>query len=163
IVGEAGSGQEAIAEIIQLEPDLVFLDLEMPELNGFAVLRSLKPENIPLVIFVTAYNQHALEAFNVGALDYLLKPLREDRITPALQKARAQLTGKKNTAHKKLSAHPRRIVGKSGNDLHLLQPSEVVAFVAEGEIVHIVTTTRRYESAHSLKALEEKLDHPQFR
>lgn len=163
IVGEAGSGPEAITEIIQLEPDLVFLDLEMPELNGFSVLRSLKPEATPLIIFVTAYNQHALEAFNVGALDYLLKPVREERLTAALQKARAQLTGKKNATQKKGSTQTRRIVGKSGSDLHLLQPSEVVAFVAEGEIVHIVTTNRRYESTHSLKALEQKLDHPQFR
>jgi two-component system, LytTR family, response regulator len=163
IVGEASSGPEALAQIIQLEPDLVFLDLEMPELDGFSVLRSLKPETIPLIIFVTAYNQHALEAFNVGALDYLLKPVREERLSAALQKARSQLMGKRNAAPRKVHVHTRRIVGKLGSDLHLLQPSEVVAFEARGEIVHIVTASRRYESTHSLKTLEQKLDHPQFR
>jgi two-component system LytT family response regulator len=157
IVGEAASGPEAIAQIIQLAPDLVFLDLEMPELDGFSVLRSLNPENSPLVIIVTAYNQRALEAFNAGVVDYLLKPIHEARLTAALKKARTQLAGRKK------AAHPRKIVGKSGGDLHLLAPSEVLAFEAQGEVVYIVTAGRRYESTHSLKALEEKLEYPPFR
>jgi DNA-binding LytR/AlgR family response regulator len=157
IVGEAASGPEAIAQIIQLAPDLVFLDLEMPELDGFSVLRSLNPENAPLVIIVTAYNQRALEAFNAGVVDYLLKPIHEARLAAALKKARTQLAGRKK------AAHPRKIVGKSGGDLHLLAPSEVLAFEAQGEVVYIVTAGRRYESTHSLKALEEKLEYPPFR
>ena len=157
IVGEAASGPEAIAQIIQLAPDLVFLDLEMPELDGLSVLRSLNPENAPLVIIVTAYNQRALEAFNAGVVDYLLKPIHEARLAAALKKARTQLAGRKK------AAHTRRIVGKSGGDLHLLAPSEVLAFEAQGEVVYIVTAGRRYESTYSLKALEEKLEYPPFR
>jgi two-component system, LytTR family, response regulator len=157
IVGEAASGPEAVAQIIQLAPDLVFLDLEMPELDGFSVLRSLNPENAPLVIIVTAYNQRALDAFNAGVVDYLLKPIHEARLTAALRKVRTQLAGRKKVTH------TRRIVGKSGSDLHLLAPSDVVAFEAQGEIVYIITAGRRYESTHSLKALEEKLEYPPFR
>jgi len=162
IVGEAASGPEAVAQIIQLAPDLVFLDLEMPELDGFSVLRSLQPENAPLVIIVTAYKQRALEAFNAGVVDYLLKPVHEARLADALRKVRTQLAGRQSAARKE-PAHTRRIVGKSGTDLHLLAPADVVAFEAQGEVVYIVTTSRRYESAHSLKALEEKLEYPPFR
>jgi DNA-binding LytR/AlgR family response regulator len=158
IVGEAGSGAEAIARIMEIEPDVVFLDIEMPELDGFAVLRSLTPEKAPLFVLVTAYNQHALEAFNLGAVDYLLKPVREERLSAALAKARTQLAGRRRAP----AAQSRRIVGKLGSDLHLLQPSEVVAFEAHGETVYIITAGRRYESAHTLKALEEKLD-PRFK
>jgi DNA-binding LytR/AlgR family response regulator len=123
----------------------------------------LKPENAPLVIVVTAYNQRALEAFNAGVVDYLLKPVHEERLAAALRKVRTQLAGRKSVAPRKEAAHTRRIVGKSGSDLHLLAPSEVVAFEAQGEVVYIITAGRRYESTHSLKALEEKLEYPPFR
>ncbi len=156
--GEASTGAEAISRIFDLRPDVVLLDLQMPELDGLAVVRSLSGDRPPLIIFVTAYENHALAAFEVGAIDYLLKPVRRERLEKAIEKARRQL---KPAAP--MSDVMRKIVGRRGSDLYLLDPSEIVAFKADGELVHIVTTTQRYLSDHSLKALEEKLDSARFR
>jgi DNA-binding LytR/AlgR family response regulator len=157
LAGEASTGPEAISRIFDLRPDVVLLDLQMPELDGLAVVRSLGGERSPLIIFVTAYENHALAAFEVGAIDYLLKPVRRERLEKAIEKARRQL---KPAVH---SQAPRKIVGRRGSDMYLLDPSEIVAFQAEGELVHIVTTSQRYLSDHSLKSLEEKLEPKRFR
>jgi len=157
IAGEASTGPETLQRILDLEPDLVLLDQQMPELDGLAVVRSLRGVRTPLIIFVTAYQQHALEAFEVGAVDYLLKPVRRERLEKAIEKARRQWKDPAETAA------PRKIVGRRGSDLYLLDPAEIIAFQAEGELVHMITTTQRYLSDHSLKALEQKLPRPQFR
>jgi len=156
IAGEASTGKETLQRILDLDPDVVLLDQQMPELDGLAVVRSLRSARTPLIIFVTAFEQHALEAFEVGAVDYLLKPVRRERLERAIEKARRQL---KSPA----SGTPKKIVGRRGADLYLLDPAEIVAFQAEGELVHIITTGPRYQSDHSLKALEEKLERPSFR
>jgi two-component system LytT family response regulator len=91
IVGECADGQEAIASIESLSPDLLFLDVQMPELDGFDVLKAVGAEKMPAVIFVTAYDQFALRAFEVHALDYLLKPFDRERVRRALERAKAQL------------------------------------------------------------------------
>jgi DNA-binding LytR/AlgR family response regulator len=158
IAGEASTGAEALARILELKPDLVLLDLQMPELDGLAVVRSLRTERKPLIIFVTAYEKHAAEAFDVDAVDYLLKPVRRERLERAIAKAERQLRGSPPP-----SDTPRKIVGRRGTDMYLLDPTEIVAFQAEGELVHLITTTQRYLSDHSLKALEEKLDASRFR
>jgi len=156
--------------ILDLEPDLVLLDLEMPEMNGLSVVRTLRGEKAPLIIFVTAYQQHALDAFEVGAVDYLLKPVRQDRLSAAVEKARRQLQGSRTQSAEgtavsaaKPASPLTKIVGRRGADLYLLDPGEIVAFQAEGELVHIIATGQRYLCDHSLKALEEKLPRPRFR
>jgi two-component system LytT family response regulator len=88
IAAECASGREGIAAVITHQPDLLFLDIQMPEVNGFDVLRALPARNLPAVIFTTAYDQHALEAFEVHALDYLLKPFKAARFKAAIQRAR---------------------------------------------------------------------------
>jgi DNA-binding LytR/AlgR family response regulator len=160
LAGEASTGAEALQRILSLKPDLVLLDLQMPELDGLSAVRSLRGERRPLIIFVTAHEQHALDAFEVGAVDYLLKPVRRERLEKAVEKARRQAPP---PAAPPAPAALRKIVGRRASDMYLLDPSEVVAFQAEGELVHIVTANQRYLSDHSLKALEEKLDHPRFR
>lgn len=160
VAGEASTGAEAISRILDLRPDVVLLDLQMPELDGLSVVRSLSGDRTPLIIFVTAYENHALAAFEVGAIDYLLKPVRRERLEKALDKARRQL---KTPAPAAASETLRKIVGRRGSDLYLLDPAEIIAFQAEGELVHIVTTTQRYLSDHSLKALQDKLEPKQFR
>ena len=157
IAGEASTGKETLQRILDLDPDVVLLDQQMPELDGLAVVRSLRGANTPLIIFVTAYERHALEAFEVGAVDYLLKPVRRERLEKAIEKARRQLKSPPAEEGRK------KIVGRRGTDLYLLDPAEIVAFQAEGELVHIITTGQRYLSDHSLKALEKKLERPRFR
>jgi DNA-binding LytR/AlgR family response regulator len=159
VAGEASTGAEAISRIFDLRPDLVLLDLQMPELDGLSVVRSLSGERSPLIIFVTAYENQALAAFEVGAIDYLLKPVRRERLEKAIEKARRQMKPQSASA----TAALRKVVGRRGSDLYLLDPSEIVAFQAEGELVRIITTAQRYLSDHSLKGLEEKLDRKRFR
>jgi DNA-binding LytR/AlgR family response regulator len=157
LAGEASTGPEAISRIFDLRPDVVLLDLQMPELDGLAVVRSLSGQRSPLIIFVTAYENHALAACEVGAIDYLLKPVRRERLEKAIEKARRHLKPVQ------ASETPRKVVGRRGSDMYLLDPSEIVAFQAEGELVHIVTTSQRYLSDHSLKSLAEKLGQKHFR
>jgi two-component system LytT family response regulator len=90
LVGEAASGQAAVGMIRSLAPDVVFLDIQMPGMSGLDVVRALEPEELPLVVFVTAFGEHAVEAFDVRALDYLLKPVDEQRFAAALGRVREQ-------------------------------------------------------------------------
>src|SRR4051812_40704585 len=89
IIGECGNGRDAVRLIEELKPDLVFLDIQMPELDGFGVIEALGTERLPAIVFVTAYDKYALRAFDVHALDYLLKPFDPERFTTALARARA--------------------------------------------------------------------------
>ncbi|MGH7459758.1 MAG: LytR/AlgR family response regulator transcription factor [Longimicrobiales bacterium] len=91
VVGEAGNGRDAVALIQRAEPDLLLLDIQMPEMNGFEVLAALGPQNAPITVFVTAYDQFALRAFEVQALDYLLKPFEDERFNAVLQRVRDQM------------------------------------------------------------------------
>jgi len=150
IAGEAATGAEAAQRILDLNPDLVLLDQQMPEMDGLSLVRSLRTR-MPLVIFVTAFQQHALDAFDVGAVDYLLKPVRRERLEQAIEKARRQWTP--------LPAPKpalKKIAGKRGTDIYLLDPSEIVAFQAEGELVHIVTASQKYLAESTLKELEQE-------
>ncbi len=158
LAGEAASGHEAVEKALALRPDLILLDLHMPGLDGLAVARALRGSPLPLVIYVTAFDQHALAAFDSGAIDYLLKPVRKERLQAALEKARRHLAGLAPPKE-----DPRRIVGRTGTDLHLLDPAEVIAFKAEGDTVLILTQQGRYYSDHSLRQLEERLPQSRFR
>jgi two-component system, LytTR family, response regulator len=117
ISGECANGLDAVAAIRAHRPDLVFLDIQMPEMDGFEVLRSLAPEETPRVIFVTAYDQYAIRAFDVNALDYLLKPFSDDRFWEALARAKAgpgrSLTKLLNSGPRTASA-PKRFVVRHG-------------------------------------------------
>ena len=137
LVGEAANGDTAIRQIDALAPDLVLLDIQMPAKDGFQVVRSLTGP-LPAIIFVTAYSEHALRAFEVGAVDYLLKPIAAERMQRALARARqarqAPLLSAERIA-KTLSAEagpakpPTRIVGRRGHDFYLLDLDEIFAHV----------------------------------
>ncbi len=102
VVGEARNGREALEMIGKLTPDLVFLDIQMPGVSGFEVVQQLDPKTMPVILFLTAYDEYAVRAFEVNALDYILKPIDEDRLTQVLQKVRANLDQKRALEHKKL-------------------------------------------------------------
>ena len=165
IVGEAENGREALQKITDLQPDLVFLDLQMPVMGGFEVVRNLRGARLPVIVVITAFDQHAIEAFEAGAIDYLLKPINETRLAKAIERAR-NLQGKPlevaETLAKIASTHEgggagtakgRKIVGRIGEEYFILDANEVLAFQAEGELVWIITSKNRYICAQSLAAL----------
>jgi len=165
IVGEAENGQDAIRHINALHPDLVFLDLQMPGMDGFEVVRRLEGPSLPHIIIVTAYDQHAIRAFEAGAVDYLLKPVGEDRLDHCLKRVRSL---RSNVAAAESVARlqqilalgtvgPRKIVGKLGEAYYLIDASTILALRAERELVWIVTAKKKYLASHSLRAVAEKL------
>jgi len=100
IVGQCANGREALAAIPELDPDLLFLDIQMPGVDGFDVVRQLQGDDMPLVIFATAFDQYAIKAFDVHAIDYILKPVDEEHLDRALQRAREQLSQKSDASDK---------------------------------------------------------------
>src|SRR5271157_5100315 len=153
VVGEAGNGNDALVQIERLKPDLVLLDLQMPGLSGFDVIHRLPEGALPIVIIVTAYDQHAIRAFEAGALDYLLKPISQERLEKALDRARAmhgrprevaESLGRLNEAEPAGAARARKVVGRAGEEYFLLNIDDVLAFQAERELVWIVTARHRY-------------------
>jgi two-component system, LytTR family, response regulator len=176
LIGEAADGDSALAAIRDSSPDLVFLDLQMPGLGGFDVIRKLQPgARIPMIVIVTAWDQYAIRAFEAGAIDYLLKPIGQDRLAQAVERA-MKLRGRPAEVAQQLasaseiadaSSGPghvvRRIVAKSGDEYLLLNADEVFAFEADGDLVWIVTTKKRYLATQSLKVIQEKLRNTNFR
>jgi two-component system LytT family response regulator len=173
VVGEAENGRQALDQIALVQPNLVFLDLQMPVMGGFEVIANLRGGPIPAIIIVTAFDQHAIQAFEAGAIDYLLKPVGEARLEKAIDRARAMQGKDLQIAENVLrlsdtvgASQPagaaRKIVGKLGEEYFLLDQNEVLAFHAEGEIVTIITAKHRYIATQSLRAIEERLRNSPF-
>jgi len=172
VVGEAGDGREALQKIAKFHPNLVFLDLQMPVMSGFEVVRNLDGPNIPVIVIVTAFDQHAIEAFEAGAVDYLLKPVGEARLQKAVERAQ-HLLGKPGeiaanidkiaaAAGRSSAPRSRKIVGRTGEEYFLLDADEVLAFQAERELVWIITSKQRLLATQTLRAIAERLGEPQF-
>jgi DNA-binding LytR/AlgR family response regulator len=166
VVGEAEDGRQALQQIIDLRPDLVFLDLQMPGMGGFEVVRSLSGPRLPVVVIVTAFHQHAIEAFEAGAIDYLLKPVGEARLRKAVERAKtllgkpleiAQDLARIASAAETVNPARRKLVGRAGREYYLLDADEVLALQAEGELVWIVTPKRRFMASQTLRMLETSL------
>ena len=173
IVGEAENGKQALQQIDKLHPDLVFLDLQMPVMGGFEVVRKLRGGRLPIVVIVTAFDEHAIEAFDTGAVDYLLKPVGKKRLRAAVERAgrlqespleTAQAVANiASTALSENSDISRKIVGKSAGEYFLLDMDEILAFQADGELVWIVTSNQRFWATQSLQVIEGCLKEQQFR
>src|SRR5258708_4688745 len=164
IIGEARDGLEAVRKIEELRPDLIFLDIEMPELNGFQVLRSLPPATIPLVIFATGYDQHALAAFDANALAYLLKPVEADRLAMAVERAqKLKGTGAGTEREHILNVVRgtrgvlRQIVCRERDRLLLLAPEQILWFHVEDSIVKAHTASETFRVNYPLGELESSL------
>ena len=172
VAGEAANGKEALLKIAELRPDLVFLDLQMPVMSGFEVIRNLDGAPPPVVVIVTAFDQHAIRAFEAGAIDYLLKPVQAARLGKSVERAKSLLLkpgeAAGNLAKIALSseslspATSRKIVGRIGEEYHLLDTRDVLAFQAERELVWIITARQRFLATQSLSAIEQRLGDPQF-
>ena len=172
IVGEAANGSDAVTAIRGLAPDLVFLDVQMPGLDGFGVVEEVGVDRMPLVVFVTAYDAHALKAFDVHALDYLLKPIDDERFDVALERARRrvhervaiteraamgrQLAGVLN------EMRDRRILIKDRGKVLIVNEADVDWVEAEGDYVRVHTAGRGHLLRETMSAMAERLDPTRF-
>jgi two-component system, LytTR family, response regulator len=174
VIGEAGDGATALLSIAENKPDLVFLDIQMPVMGGFELLEHLNGGVLPAIVMVTAYDQHAIRAFDAGALDYLLKPISQSRLIQAVERARrvSQQPGQAAERIAQLqelapaaTRNPRlrKIVGKLGEEYFLLSPNEVLAFQADGDLIWIITAKQKYLATQNLKLIEERLRDSPFR
>jgi len=187
VCGEAGSGAEAARRIAADRPDLVFLDVQMPEMDGFKVLEAVRPRHVPVVVFVTAYDQHALRAFEVSATDYLLKPFDDARFAAALQRAKAEVARRQGTAlGDKLdrllaeleslrgrpaapaaeaaagTVQPDRVLIKSGGEFTFLKAEEIDWIEAEGDYMKFHAAGRSHLLRETMARLEARLDGNRF-
>lgn len=172
IVGEEADGPAALARIARDQPDLVLLDLQMPVMGGLDVVRSLKcAARMPVIVIVTAYDKFALQAFDAGAIDYLLKPVGHARLAEALERVK-RLSGREtierlarlqDIADSTDGPQKKKIVGRAGEEFFLLNVDEIQAFQADGDLVRIITANRSYEAAQTLKILEQRLKDSGFR
>jgi len=173
ILCECGDGVQAVKDIDAHKPDLVFLDVQMPEIDGFAVLEALDPRRMPAVIFVTAYDRYALDAFKIHATDYILKPVDKDRFRTALDRAKADIRLRSaqavNDRLLNILDHIRtrekiygRIVVKSAGRIFFLKIDEIDWIEAAGDYVYIHTRKEKHLLRETMASLEARLDPEKF-
>lgn len=163
IVAECGDGFEALKAIQDLQPDLIFLDIQMPKITGFEMLELL--ENPPRVVFTTAYDEYALKAFEVNALDYLLKPLNPERLSKSLQKIRQQKDNNSEDLRGKVLQLPeqmQRIVVKMNGNIKILPLPEVFYLESADDYVKVHTHDKYYLKHQTMNNFEQQLPMHQF-
>jgi two-component system, LytTR family, response regulator len=173
IVGQCADGREAVSAIQKLSPDLLFLDIQMPELDGFKVLKKIPADKMPVVVFVTAYDKYALNAFEVHAVDYLLKPFNRQRFNMALKRAKSQLQiNQVEGVDPQLLALLRdlnaqknyleRLVVKSAGYIFFLKVEEIDWIEAEDNYARLHVGGEQHLIRETMSALEAKLDPKRF-
>jgi two-component system, LytTR family, response regulator len=176
IVAEAATGKEAVEAIERERPDLALLDLQMPELDGIGVVRMLKKGATPLIAFVTAYDEYAVRAFELNAVDYLLKPVDKSRLREALNRAQERIERAELAADHGArvgaaiqdyeaanAARLERIPVRKRDEIAIVPVSQIASIVADGELLHLTTLKHeRHAITYRLKDLEERLDPGQF-
>jgi len=174
ILGECSNGKETVAMIRKENPDLVFLDVQMPEMDGFAVLEAIGIESLPEIIFATAYEQYAIRAFELHALDYLLKPFDQTRFKEAIKHAKERFRFlRQNDGRMQISAlldsiknkpqYLERLVIKAGGRITFLRTDEIDWIEADDKYVHLHTSKARPMVRQTLTAMEAQLDPAKFR
>jgi len=162
IVGEATTGREAVAMIKRAQPDIVFLDIQMPHLDGFEVLDALESDRAPYVVFVTANDQHALRAFEVGVVDYLLKPFTPDRFDRVLDRARGRLAASGDAVPVAAPTFLRRILVIDNGRAVFLPVERIDRIDAERNYVFLSAASERFRLRATIGSLQERLDPAQF-
>ena len=173
VAAECRDGQEAIAAIRERAPDLVFLDVQMPEKSGFDVIAEVDVAVLPVIVFVTAHDDYALRAFEVAALDYLLKPFDEDRFSKSLDRAKTQIRSRRPDEFQQrvlsmmegLRTAPRgleRLIVKTGGQLVFLKTEEVDWIQAEGNYVRLHVGRASHLVRETIQSLEASLDPARF-
>jgi two-component system LytT family response regulator len=173
IVGEYGNGRDAAGAIREDPPDLVFLDIQMPELDGFGVVREIGVDAMPPVVFVTAFDQHALKAFEVHALDYLLKPVDRARFSATIARAKGRIRGDRDRSLAdrldaalaelgRRSAEPQRLAIKKAGRIYLVRPDDVDWLEADGNHVRVHIGKDSHLIRDTLARVEERLPRRAF-
>ena len=187
IVGECSSGAEAVKSINALKPDLLFLDIQMPEMNGFEVLKKITVTPLPIIIFVTAFDKYAVKAFEYHAVDYLLKPIREDRFKNALRSALSEISHRslelyanklKSVVNDYLEVTEDKIEGyqapavqqkyidrlmiKSKNQVSVIPLQEIEWIESAGDYVYVHSNSQKHILRETLTALEKRMDPHKF-
>lgn len=175
VVAEASTGREAVDLIEQLRPDLALLDLQMPELGGLDAARLVSAGALPAIAFVTAFDEYAVQAFELNAVDYLLKPVDQERLKATLDRARTRVKAGAAERARNVTvaaaayetatrrAYLERIPVRRRDEVIILPVRQIASIVAEGELLHLTTVgNERYTISHRLHALEAKLDPRRF-
>jgi two-component system LytT family response regulator len=183
VAAECGDGEETVRAIRELAPDIVFLDVQMPGMDGFAVVETVGADAMPTVVFVTAYDAHALRAFEAHALDYLLKPIDDERFALALARARAHIAERRDGAlGRRLRAMlaegevarvpvqlavptpplPPRVPVRDRGRIVLLDADEITWIEADGDYVRVHAGTQRYLLRERMAAMEVRLGRERF-
>jgi two-component system, LytTR family, response regulator len=167
VVGECSNGQQAMSAIESTSPDLLFLDIQMPEVNGLDLARTIQTSGTPAVVFVTAYDEYALRAFEVHALDFLLKPFSAERFRSALGHAREQVSQRrKGSVSPALPDHrggrPNRLMIKSGGRIHFVRMADIDWCEAQGNYVRVHVGAQEHLVRDTMSHLESELDPQQF-
>jgi two-component system LytT family response regulator len=171
IVAQCENGEQAVRSIRELKPDLVFLDINMPGLNGIEVVQAVGVEHMPLTIFLTAHDKYAIDAFRINALDYLLKPINAEHFAASLQRAREELEKSRIHNHKEQLARllqsftepagakteANRILVRSAGHVYFLKPQDIQWIEADGDYVSIHTDKKTHLVREALKTMEERL------
>ncbi|MEC3882363.1 LytTR family DNA-binding domain-containing protein [Halobacillus sp. HZG1] len=154
VVGEAGSGDEAVMQTIKLQPDVLFLDVEMPTMDGMAVAKAVQElKKVPEIVFATAYPDFAVEAFRQKAIDYLLKPFDEEQLSETLERIEKKL----KPAEEKVANVPSKLAVEVEDTIEYLDPSEIMYVHREDRITKIVGKQKVYETKDALKDVEKRL------
>ena len=188
IVDECVNGREALNRIAEVRPDLVFLDIQMPGMSGFDVVAKMQQDNMPLIIFVTAFDEYAIDAFNVHAVDYLLKPIELERLQEAVDRARSHkaadgavtdkqrlleliisITGKSENSiaqllkdHTGVKSYPDKIAIKDSGETTLVETQDIDWVDAAGDYMCIHANNETHVMRITMKELEDQLDPAQF-
>jgi two-component system, LytTR family, response regulator len=173
VIGECGDGAAAIDAITELAPDLVFLDIQMPEVGGFDVVEAIGVARMPAVVFVTAYDEHALRAFDVHAVDYVLKPIDRHRFRTAVERARRRLADAPGQLDKRIAAalgelgrpahdYAKRLAIKGEGRVILVDVDEVDRLETAGNYVEVHSGARHHLVRETMASLEARLDPARF-
>jgi DNA-binding LytR/AlgR family response regulator len=169
IVDEAENGVSAIEKIEALQPDLVFLDIQMPGCSGLEVIRSLSTERLPKVIFCTAYDQFAVQAFELNAVDYLLKPVTRARLAESLRRVKQAALPDTRKLESLIAAFrnagpkaTRRFLGRRAKRIYLINEHEILYFKVDNNLVFIVTESGEYWTNYTLAEIETAVDSALF-
>jgi two-component system LytT family response regulator len=157
VVRECASGREAVKAIRDEQPDLVFLDVQMPGVNGFGVIEQIGPDLMPPTVFVTAYDEHALKAFDAQALDYLLKPIDDERFERSLERARRRIAERRQS-----TARGSRLLIKERGRVQFVDAAEIDWVEARGDYVRLHTAGRTHLLRETMSEMERSLNSGAF-